>query len=473
MNRDDPIALLRALDPADEKDVDALVGRLADAGTPIRALAQRPPRSGWTRRRAAWLVVAAAAVAVTLAALVADPFSRSGAISSAQAKAQVARALDLAGGWHVTRITQYGGEGRGSPTPHWSKPTSDDLWHAPDGRLVITTSDPSGDTSTWLYARGERRSYDSHGETLTIHRFVRAADLRDEMRTYLPSSAADLYRAAYRVGKVRLAGIETVGGRRVYRLAFEWLGSRYTLVFDAQRQVPISSESRTPNGPSSAKGPKRYFFTRVRYTAYQRVQPGPVLDRHLVLPPIPAGARTVQEHPIVVPAPVVGASATTLVTGIIARYKSLGADIKPAHARYAIVQAIPGGGVAALARMPGRNSHLLCTAVAEFAHPGGEARLTSAGCGGAGGGYFSSPSQNGRALIVAGSVPHARALAFNFAGGKVVKVAMRDGSFLAAPALTLFQGPVTLVITKADGTVVRRPWPLPLPFGDFASRLTG
>ena len=38
-----------------------------------------------------------------------------------------------------------------------------------------------------------------------------------------PPTAADLYRAAYRVGKVRLAGTETLGGRQVYRLAFDWL----------------------------------------------------------------------------------------------------------------------------------------------------------------------------------------------------------------------------------------------------------
>src|SRR5205085_9445726 len=117
-------------------------------------------------------------------------------------------------------------------------------------------------SSTVLYARGERRSYDSRSSTLTIHRFALPADLADDLRSYLPPSAADLYRAAYRVGKVRLAGITTLAGRRVYRLAFDWLGSSYTLIFDADRQVPISSETRTPNGRAGANGSKRYFYTR-------------------------------------------------------------------------------------------------------------------------------------------------------------------------------------------------------------------
>jgi hypothetical protein len=48
---------------------------------------------------------------------------------------------------------------------------------------------------------------------------------------------------------------------------------------------------------------------------------------------------------------------------------------------------------------------------------------------------------------VSGSIPDARALAFEFAA--------------------------SLVITKRDGTVVRRPWRLqPFP-GDFTKRLTG
>ena len=269
---DDPIAQLRALDPADEKELDELVAGLPGVGplAPRGAAAAAPalPRSRCSRPPAR-------RPRVVLVALVANPFSGSGTISSAEAKAQVADALDLAG--RLARLAhppvQQRHEGSGSATPQWSKPLTEDVWHAPDGRLVITSTNGAGESSTWLYAGGERRSYDTYDNTLTIHRFVLPADLRDEMRTYLPPSATDLYRAAYRVGKVRLAGIETVGGRRVYRLAFDWLGSSYTLVFDADRKVPISSQTRTPNGPV-AGAPKRYFFTRVRYAAYRRVQPG-------------------------------------------------------------------------------------------------------------------------------------------------------------------------------------------------------
>ena len=468
---DDPIAQLRALDPADEKELDELVAGLAG----VRPLQRAAPPRRRIRLRFALLAATGAAAAVVLAALVANPFSGSGTISSAEAKAQVAGALDLEGGWHVSRSLQYssGAKGSGSASPQWSKPVTEDVWHAPDGRLVITSTNGSGDSSTWLYAGGERRSYDTFNNTLTVHRFGLPADLRDEMRTYLPPNATDLYRAAYRVGKVRLAGIETVGGRRVYRLAFDWLGSSYTLVFDADRKVPISSQTRTPNGAAPG-APKRYFFTRVRYTAYQRVQPGAALESRLVLPPIPGNAKTVQEQPIVVPPPVRGASAGRLALAIAARYKTaFGPEAHPSRAIYSLVRPIPGGGLAALARIPSSKANLSCTAVAEFAHAGGEARLGTAGCASRGGGYATSTSQNGKALIVSGSIPDARALDLEFAGGTVVRAEMRDGTFLATPALALFRKPATLVITKRDGTVVRRPWPFHPFLGDFTKRLTG
>ena len=63
---------------------------------------------------------------------------------------------------------------------------------------------------------------------------------------------------------------------------FAWLGSRYTLIFDADRHVPISSESRT-----DVAGRLATHLVRIRYTAYERVQPGEVA-RHLRLPPLPA-----------------------------------------------------------------------------------------------------------------------------------------------------------------------------------------
>lgn len=468
---DDPIAQLRALDPADEKELDVLVAGLPGVGPLLSA---KPPRRR-RRSRFALLAAAGAVTAAVLVALVANPFAGSGTISSAEAKAQVAEALDLEGGWHVSRILQdsSGERGSGSATPQWSKPLTEDVWHAPDGRLVITSTNGEGQSSTWLYAGGERRSYDAYDNTLTIHRFVLQADLRDEMSRYLPASATDLYRAAHRVGKVRLAGIETVGGRRVYRLAFDWLGSSYTLVFDADRKVPISSQTKTPSG-AAAGAPKRYFYTRVRYAAYRRVQAGEALDRRLVLPAVPNNAKIVQERPIVVPTPVRGASARQLALAVAARYKSTFAPASQlARATYSIVRPIPGGGLVALVRIPTGNRTQFCTIGAEIAHPGGEARPGIAGCWSRGGGYASSASQNGKVLILSGRVPDARALAFEFAGGRVVRAEMRDGTFLATPARALFEKPAKLVVTKHDGTVVRRPWPFHSFGVDFATRLTG
>ena len=66
--------------------------------------------------------------------------------------------------------------------------------------------------------------------------------MQDDERAFLPPTAADLYRAAYRDGRVRLAGDRrSVGGRAVYRLEFDWLGSSYTLTFDAD---PARARSR-------------------------------------------------------------------------------------------------------------------------------------------------------------------------------------------------------------------------------------
>ena len=76
-------------------------------------------------------------------------------------------------------------------------------------------------------------------------------------------------------------------------------------------------------------------------------------------------------------------------------------------------------------------------------------------------------------MILSGSVPDARALAFEFEGGTVVRAEMRDGIFLVTPARTLFEKPATLVVTKRDGTVVRRPWLLQTYSDDFTRRLTG
>jgi hypothetical protein len=460
MNRDDPIAQLRALDPAHQKDVEMLVAALAGAGAVERALAQAQPaaRRRARRPRLALVAVAGAAAVVLLAALVANPFSGSATISSADAQEQVADALGLQGGWHVKSIWQ-GTEGAASAKPRYKLQYTDDVWHAPDGRLVITNTLPSGDFSTTLYARGERRSYDSTN-TLRIHRFVNAADLRDEVRSLQPPSAADLYRAAYRNGKVRLAGIETVGGRRVYRLAFDWLGSNYTLLFDAGRKVPISSVSRT------ASFPGKFSFTRVRYAAYQQVQPGPGLDRRLALPPIPADATVERDRPIVVPRPVVNASAARLAQAVAHFFDGVpGRHLEFARSTYAVVQDVPGGGVVAMVRIPNRGRDRSCTVTAEFAHPGGEARVLGSGCGD--GGTSLGLSQTGRAMIVAGSTRRARAVELRFAGGESVQAGVRDGMFLAAPPIQLFRKQFRIVVTNVDGSVQDRS----LPQWILASRL--
>jgi len=147
----------------------------------------------------------------------------------------VARALDIQGAWHIARVTQSANV-KGSAAPRFKPGYTEAAWHAPDGRLLIRGSDGSGDTNTTLYAHAERREYNSSANRLRVHRFVLAADMNDEERMLLPATAADLYRAAYRLGKVRLAGIETVNGRRVYRLAFEWRGSSYNA--HLRRQAP-------------------------------------------------------------------------------------------------------------------------------------------------------------------------------------------------------------------------------------------
>jgi hypothetical protein len=457
---DDLIALVRDLDPASEKELDALVAAIGGADRFVTHAPSRLLRQRRTWRPRMVVLAVASLAAVVLVALVANPFSRSGTISSAEAQAQVADALGLQGAWHVKSIWQ-GTEGAGSAKPRYTLWYTDDVWHAPDGRLVITNTLPSGNSSTTLYAHGERRSYDSTN-TLRIHRFVNAADLRDELRSLMPPSAADLYRAAYRVGKVRLADTETVGGRRVYRLAFDWLGSSYTLLFDADRKVPISSVSRTPSTPG------RFSFTRVRYAVYRHVQPGPSLDRRLALPPIPRDANVIRDRPIVVPAPVPGASAAQLARSLAHLFDDVpGRHLEYARATYAVVQDVAGGGVVAIARIPNRGRDRSCMATAEFAHPGGEARVTQSGCGD--GGTALSLSQTGRAMIVAGSTRRARSVELRFAGSESVRAGVRDGMFLAAPAIQLFEKPFAIVVTNVDGSVQPRPMPQQVLAGPLPS----
>jgi hypothetical protein len=93
-------------------------------------------------------------------------------------------------------------------------------------------------------------------------------------------------------------------------------------------------------------------------------------------------------------------------------------------------------------------------AVAEFAHPGGEARVTSFGCGRGGTSY--SLSQTGAAMIIGGSTRRARALELRFDGGKIVKGTVWDGFFLATPPIALVRRRGTMVITNRDGSTEPR-----------------
>ena len=452
MNRDDPIALLRALDPLDEKELDAVVARLAETGCFDRiVLAAKGRRRSRLRPRLALASVGAVAAILILLALVSDPLAHDGAITSAQAQAQAADALDLQGNWHVTRVTQSG-PAKGSAAPRFAPAEVDDTWHAADGRLLVTTTTLGSDgsvaaRSTVLYADSERRVYEQQLNRLTIHRFVVPADMRDDERGYLPQSAAELYRAAYRVGKVHLAGVETLHGRRVYRLAFDWLGSTYTLIFDAQRRVPISSESRVREGGD------RTYVTRVRYTAYDRVQPGEALEHHLELPPIPSTAKRVTAAAIVVRRPLQGASAEQLARSVAALYpRSFPSTAALDRATYSLVRGLPGGGVAALARVPERGPRTVtCYVLAEIAHRGGEARVDGAGCFSGRGGAFSSLSGTGKAMILGGTAT-GPGVTFKFSNGKSIRTVVRGGFFLAALPIGLFQYSYGIVNRNADGT---------------------
>jgi hypothetical protein len=458
MNREDAIAQLRALDPADAKDVDLLVATLA--GDLDCIVAQAPPAPARRRNRRALPVVLALTAAAAGAVLVANPFSPGGAISAAQAKAQVARALDIQGAWHVARVMQSANV-KGSALPRFKPGYAEDVWHAPDGRLLIRGRDGSGATDTTLYAKGERREYNSSRNTLRIHRFVLATDMRDDERRFLPATAADLYRAAYRLGKVRLAGIETLNGRRVYRLAFDWRGASYTLIFDAQRRVPISSESR------SREHDNRAFVVRVRYTAYQRLTAGAKLDRALVLPPIPSTARIVQERAIVIPVPVQGASAVVAARALAA-LPAFPPSVAVERATYTIVRRLANGTVLAVVGAPSSDSRTgHCFAVVEIAHRGGEAIGAGTVCAGGG---MSGQTWDGATMFL-GSATKARKVELRFEGGKTIRAQLRDGFYFATFPLALSRGPFSVVSTNRDGSVTARQWPqFPV---EFTSALAG
>jgi hypothetical protein len=484
MKRDDPIEQLRDLDPAHRKELDALVAAVGNADRFLAAAPARAPR--FWRPRLVLVSVAGLAAALVLAALATDPFSRSGTISAAQAKARVAAALDLAGGWHVTRVTAIG-ESTATTKPRFTGPVTEDVWHGPDGRLFVRTTIEGGSPtvccSVTLYAGHERRTYVATRDIVYVRTFALAADRRDDERAALPPSAADLYRAAYRDGVVRLAGIEHRAGREVYRLAFDWLGSSYTLVFDADRRIPISSEARTPASaigfPSAIPvSAKRVFITRIRYTAYERVSPGPLLDRRLRLPAGASKAKRLVIPPIVVPRPVQGASATRLARAIAAQTPGiLPQTALFEDATYAIVHPLPRGGLAAVALIPNSGGKVTvttfplgsrrvlgnCISLVEIPHPGGEVNVARTGCTG---GLASSWSRDLRTAMVAGTTA-ARRIDIRLANGTTIRAALRDGVYLAVLPARDARLPFSIVTTHRDGSVTSATtsiWtPLPAP----------
>jgi hypothetical protein len=416
--------------------------------------------------RLALVAAVAIAAAVVVVALAANPFSRSGTISSAEAKAQVATALELAGNWHVAQTFQNT-IAEASATPRFDQTVTVDSWHAADGRLLVTYSDRGGSglTMTSLYAGGEARVYDSLARKLTIQSFALPADLRDQERRYLPATAANLYDAAYRVGNVRLAGIEKLGGRRVYRLAFDWAGTSYTLIFDAGRRVPLSSEARMPNAGN------KVLITRTVYTAYKRVEPGPQLDRRLQLPPIPTGAKVVRKAPFVIPQPIQGASAAPVMQALVDQ--SLGGFppyVAVGRARWVLVHRYPGGGVFAAAIIPSKSATRdPCFAYIEIAHAGGAARPAGGGCPS---GVGVMPSQDGKRMLVSGFT-QATGIELRFAGGTRVRPALREGVFLATPPIKLFQHAVSIRRTYPNGVVRWEPLTFFAGLGPFPGWLTG
>jgi hypothetical protein len=278
--------------------------------------------------------------------------------------------------------------------------------------------------------------------------------MRDDERSFLPPSAADLYRAAYQVGQVRLAGVETRSGRKVFRLAFDWRGASYTLLFDAGRSVPISSVARSPQGHDN-----RFWVTRIRYAAYSQVQPGAVLEGHLRLPSAAAAAKTIREPALVIPQPAQGGSAAVLAREIAKRFRgSFPETALPGRASYAIVQRFPRGDLVAVARIPTPGVRRGdCFVTVEVAHPGGEATTNGIGCGGSMG---SSGTRDGKTATLFGAARTARRVAIRFTDGPTVRASLRSGIFLATFPFELYSHPFSVVLTERDGTVSSHAWPV-------------
>jgi hypothetical protein len=452
------VAVLLALDPADAGGIEDVVRRLAMSDVLERTLTSARP-SERRRFRPAWVAAAAAVVAVTAAVLVADPFAGRDTISSAAAKARVARSLELAGNWHVKWVDTFADSSRPAYEP---PPSATEIWHAADGRMLVVQTFGDGLRSTTLYANRERRVYDQRNDTVRVHRFALAADMRDEESLYRPPNATRLYRTAYRLGKVRLAGIEQVAGRPAYRLVFDWLGVGYTLVFDADRRVPISSESRSPVNP------RQTLTAHERFTAYERVPAGPALERRFEPPAMRAGTRVLDDPPLLIAAPRTGAEATAVARAL--DHDTGGSFSGPngiARARFVIVRAVPGGGTAAIVRSThGATRNPNCIALVQLGHPGGEAHLGFSECAKTiGESLTGTASASGTRMIVAGTVePGTHRATLRFTNGTRIQLALTGRAFLATPPIGLFRYPVA-VLTDTRRDALAHYALLPAPIG--------
>jgi hypothetical protein len=424
--------LLEQVQPASEEKLRRLLDSIVE-----------PPR-----RRRRWVLLAAAAVVVgaVAAVLAIDPFAGRRAVTPADALAETARALDLRGAWHVATTSATVQIKTGS-TPPLPSGFRTDVWHAPDGRLVVT----SDTGSTTLFSGRTRQDYDRERAVFTTHRYALAADMADDERAYAPLDIPRVFQLAYRYGKVRVAGIVTQGGRQVYRLAFAWAGVTYTLSFDASRQVPLSSEASYPMGVGER------MLTRITYLAYESVQPGPDLDARFTLH-VPPGTVTLRDPVIVVPQARQGGSAAVLIR----KLDDAGIAASPAAgSRYLAVAPVPGGGYAALVVHRSKEHGKRCTTGVVVGHAGGEVRLWFGNCADdAGIGAFGGLAPGGRGQLLAGEMP-----------GRRVEVRLSDGSTVSRPIvdrhflLVLPPTKTAMHITRIDADGRRRAAPTLFAWG--------
>jgi hypothetical protein len=395
--------------------------RLLAAITAPPARPQPRPR----RRRLRLLLPAALALAV-VGVLLLDPFGGRSATTPAAALAEAADALGADQGWHVV-VLERSGIARTGREARLSTPVRSELWHAPDGRLRVEQGSPANATGVGiLYTSGRRQVYSTASNTLQTHRFVLAADERDEEQAYALPDAASLLREAYRHGKVRIAGVTTLEGRSVYRLTFTWLGGRYTFVFDASRHVPLWSESRLPS-----MGLGQSYVVRDDYRDYRQLTSGPQLEQALQLP-VPADATRSDDAPIIIGRPRAGDAAGAVMRVLREHHH---APIRSGASRFTLVRSLPGGGYVAAARIETRDRSEVCGVMLLVTHAGGEAQVPMNGCG-IGDGAGPTLVDQGRALVVYGYATRGSRVQAQLRDGSTISTPIVDGTFILVTRAT-------------------------------------